>query len=45
MAHPSLPCTSYKYIDECRLPKYFTVRPITQLHAQLLRPSFGAVPP
>ena len=24
------PCrASYKYIDECRLPKYFTVRPIT----------------
>ena len=41
------PCrASYKYIDECRLPKYFTVRPHhTQLHAQLLRPSFGAVSP
>ena len=26
-----LPRASYKYIDECRLPKYFTVRPATSL--------------
>ena len=31
------PCrASYKYIDECRLPKYFTVRATQSLHATRL---------